>query len=536
MGPANHEDGAVDNGLLGATPRRRVPESALDRGSAVDVAPRTLIEIDRSSSAPLYRQVRRAIEHAIATGIFPVDRRLPSSRELSEELGISRNVVNLAYQELIAEGFVVSHERRGLFVNNVISTQRGEDAPPEPRVDPPDDRINWRARVRSFGDVDLPHVIKRPNWWEYPYPFVTGQVDLQAFPARAWTRVLRESLYRPHLTHSLQDAGARDDPMLVDMIRLHLLPARGIQADRDEILVTVGSQQGLDLVSRVLIGAGHQVMMENPGYLDAQHIFARAGAEIVGVSVDRHGLSPPTTLRGISLLYLTPSHHHPTNVTMSLERRQELLALAARSGTVILEDDYDSEFRYSGQPTPALKAIDASGDVVYVGTVSKFLAPGLRLGYLVGPRELVSALREARRYSTRHAPGQLQRAMALLIESGDYQRTIRRRRSELKNRWEVIVDAVNSHLTWKTHAPPGGVSLWIPGPPELDCGVLERAAARRGVLIERGDIFFLPDPSAANERDSRPHNHFRLGFSAIPVAQIEPGIARLAQVIDEQLG
>ena len=499
------------------------------------LGPRTLVAIDRRSALPLYRQVRRAIEHGISTGIFVPHHRLPSSRELAAELDISRNVVNLAYQELIAEGFVISHERKGLFVNGALT----KTAPvSDTAVRVPDDGIDWEARVNRFADARLPRITKPANWWEYPYPFIAGQVDLRTFPVRAWTRMLRESLYRPHLEHSLQDWGSADDPMLVDMIRKHLLPARGIEATPDQILVTVGSQQGLDLVSRLLLGPGHRVAVENPGYLDAKHIFARSGADLVGFPVDERGMQLPESLAGISLVYVTPSHHHPTNVTLTRRRRERLLDLAARSSTVVVEDDYDSEFRYSGQPTPALKALDAGGDVIYLGTFSKFLAPGLRVGYLVGPAEFVREVREARRYSTRHAPGQIQRALALLIESGDYQRTVRRHRAELSKRWAAVVEAVNTQLTWQTHPAPGGVSVWMSGPPGLDAGVLVRNAARHGVLIERGDVFFLRDCAGAARDESPPasRNHFRIGFSAIELGLIRPGIAALARVIDEQLG
>lgn len=484
--------------------------------------PRTLIEIDRSSAEPLYRQVRRAIEHGIGLGTFDANHRLPSSRELAAELGVSRNTINLAYQELVAEGFVESRQRSGLFINVEM---RPHCAVQERTTRP---RIDWRARLRSYADEDLPHIEKRADWHTYPYPFLAGQVDVGAFPARSWTRCLRDALYRPHIFHSLQDSVGSDDPMLVDMIARHLLPSRGIEADASEILVTVGSQQGLDLLGRALLGPGQRVGVEDPGYLDARHIFLRTGAELVPLPVDRSGLRTPATLEGVDLLYLTPSHHHPTNVTLSIGRRRQLLGLAAASGTVLVEDDYDSEFRYQGSPTPALKGLDGSGDAVYLGTFSKFLSPGLRLGYLVGPRELVAELRELRRYVLRHPAGHLQRALALLIESGEYHRSLRRYRSKLMRKWEATCAAVSERLPWtQAPYPPGGVSLWMTGPPDLDCRELVERAERRGVLIEPGDIFF------AGARP--PRNHFRIGFAAVPLRSVGPGIAELGAVCAELL-
>lgn len=482
--------------------------------------PRTLIEVDRTSEEPLYQQVRRAIEHGIAVGTFDPLHRLPSSRELSEELGVSRNTINLAYQELIAEGFVDSQERRGLFVNSEMRRQcnvQVRDTTP---------CIDWSRRIRTSPDAGIPHIEKRADWHRYPYPFLAGQVDVSAFPSRSWARCLRDSLFHPHVFQSLQDSVASDDPTLIDMIRRHLLPGRGIEAGPDEILVTVGSQQGLDLLSRTLLGPEQRVAFEDPGYLDARHIFLRAGADVRGRPVDHAGMKPPDSLRGTDLLYLTPSHHHPTNVTLNIARRQQLLTLAAESGTVVVEDDYDSEFRYQGRPTPALKALDKTGDAVYLGTFSKFLSPGLRLGYLVGPAPLVAELRQVRRYVCRHPSGQLQRALALLIETGEYLRSLRRYRTKLMCKWETVCEAIDRYLPWQQAAfPPGGVSLWMTGPPELDCQVLVDRAEQRGILIEPGDIFFLDR--------SQGRSHFRIGFSAVPLRSIDDGIRLLCEVADE---
>jgi GntR family transcriptional regulator/MocR family aminotransferase len=278
----------------------------------------------------------------------------------------------------------------------------------------------------------------------------------------------------------------------------------------------------------VLLGPDNRVAIENPGYLDARHIFVRTGATVCGIDVDEHGLRPPDTLAGTHLIYLTPSHHHPTNVTLAIDRRRRLLALAAESGTVVVEDDYDSEFRYHGSPSPALKSLDTSGDAIYLGTFSKFLAPGLRLGYLVGPSDLVRELRDLRRYVLRHPPGHTQRALALLIDSGNYHRALRHHRTQMKHKWERLVAAVDKYLPFSTGPfPPGGVSLWVVGPEDLDCRELIRAAQNRGVLIERGDIFYM--------QDDPPRNTIRIGYGAIHLRSIERGIALLGQSCAEVL-
>ncbi|TCP57185.1 GntR family transcriptional regulator [Tamaricihabitans halophyticus] len=486
--------------------------------------PRTLVEIDRESGEPLYRQVRNAVEHGIAVGFYPPEQPLPSSRELAKELGVSRNTINLAYQELIAEGYVESQQRSGLFVNREMrahTVRQRSSLPSAPGVD-------WTSRIRSYPDAGLPHLDKRPDWHRYRYPFPAGQVDVAAFPVRAWSRCLSEALTYPHRYASLQDSVGSDDPMLVDMVCKHLLPARGIAATPEEVLVTVGSQQGLDLLARTLLRPGQLVGVEDPGYLDARHIFLRAGARVHGYPVDSAGLRPPDSLRGVDLLYLTPSHQHPTNATLHIGRRRELVRLAAEAGTILVEDDYDSEFRYQGSPTPALKALDTAGDVVYAGTFSKFLSPGLRLGYLAGPAELIRELRTVRRYEHRHPAGQLQRALALLISSGEYRRALRRYRNRLLRKWTLACSAAREHLPWTPGPlPPGGVSLWLMGPPELSAQRLIELADERDVLIERGDICYLGDPPQGSP--------IRIGFAATPFAAIEPGVRIIGELARELL-
>jgi GntR family transcriptional regulator/MocR family aminotransferase len=269
------------------------------------------------------------------------------------------------------------------------------------------------------------------------------------------------------------------------------------------------------------------VGVEDPGYADARHTFVRAGARLLTLPVDADGLIPPE-MAGIGLLYLTPSHHSPTNVTLSGERRQQILADARMADALIIEDDYDAEFRYRGKPTPALKALPNSDRVIYLGSFTKFLAPGLRLGYMVADAPLVEELRNQRRYRLRHISGHLQRAMALLIQSGQYRRTVRRRRTQLQRKWTELTQALDEMLPWPVSAPPGGVSVWVPGPAGLDCVELAGRALDAGVVIERGDVFFA-HPEANRQ-------YFRLGFAAIDLASIRPGVERLCRVIGDLAG
>lgn len=287
--------------------------------------------------------------------------------------------------------------------------------------------------------------------------------------------------------------------------------------------MTMGNQNGIYLLGEALIGPGSTVAVEEPGYPDLRHIFARRRATLLPLAVDDCGVTPPADPSGIDLLCVTPSHHYPTNATLPFARRQRLLDLAEEHNFVILEDDYDSEFRYRGRPTPALKGLDETGRVVYLGSFSKFLAPGIRLGYVVADPDLVTALRDRRRYMLRHPPGVIQRAMALMIESGDYTAAVARTRRALKAKWQTMVGAIESHLQFPIVTPTGGVSIWVEGDAWLDTVELADRARAEGVVVEPGHVCFLSEP--------RPRNHFRLGYAGVPTDDIEPGVETLAGVV-----
>ncbi len=482
----------------------------------------TRISIERGSGKPLYRQLREALEHEIATGALDPLLPLPSSRELARELGVSRNTVNTAYLELESEGFVDARPRQGLYVNQEMLGELAAGAAPSPSAP-----VDWSVHLKESPDSGIAEIAKVRDWHLHPYPFVAGQVDTSSFPRLAWSRALREALDPPHLHYSLRDGVDEDDPELVEQLCRHVLPARGIEVQPDQVLITLGSQQGLDLLAHTLVRPGAAVGVEDPGYPDAKHIFVRAGARLRHFPVDGSGLILQEPLCEVSLLHLTPSHHSPTNMTLSIARRRQLLKVAEASDLLVIEDDYDSEFRYQGSPTPALKALPDSERVIYLGTFSKFLAPGLRLGYLVAAPELIAELRQQRRYRVRHASGHVQRAMALLIASGQYHRTVRRRRTQLARRWSVLRESLHEHLPFPVETPPGGVSVWVPGPAALDCVDIARACLERGVVIERGDVYF--------SEPERNRNHLRLGFAAIDPEAIRPGIAILGGLIRRQL-
>lgn len=477
------------------------------------------IILPQDSSEPLYRQVRQAFEDAIAAGQY-LDRPLPSSRALAVELGISRNTINLAFQGMIADGLIVSEERVGYRAN----TSMLQPAPSLPTpVDHRSSEVNWSQWLQPRVHNTLPEIRKDYDWHAYPYPFIYGQVPSSAFPITAWNRALRTSMEYPHVNMSLRDSGSADDPLLIEQLRTTVLPSRGIRAEPEEVLITLGAQNGLFLCARSLVQAGDKTVIESPGYPDAAHILAAAGADLHAVEVDEEGIDVDQIPTDAGLISVTPSHQFPTNAQLSQSRRRRLLDHARFHNSLIIEDDYDSELRYVGRAAPALRASDRDR-VIYIGSFSKFLAPGLRIGYVVAAPELIERMRHERRYSVRHPPGQIQRALALLIASGDYQRVLRRYRLSLKDRWSVMNDTLRIIIGSKFQASTGGTSMWVPLPDGVKADCVVRQAAKRGVLVESGTPCFI-------EGHPDRQRFLRIGYAAIPLESIVPGLRELAEVI-----
>ena len=475
------------------------------------------LQVDPHSDQPIYRQLRQAIIDAIESGDLSASRTLPSSRLLAEALGVSRSTVNLTYQELVAEGFLVAEERVGYAVHPDLGRA---DATLSDEARP----VDWTRRFVDYGDF-LVHLRKPRGRHEAPYPFVVGAPDPSLFPTTGWRRAVRAATSDEHLPALICDHIDTDDPVLIEQLCANVLPARGINATPQEVLVTLGTQNGLHLAASALVHPGDRVAVENPGYPDAAHIFARAGAELVPCPVDDQGVDLDDAA-DLSMVAITPGHQYPTNVTLSAARRQQLLARADIDDLVIIEDDHNSELRHVGQPVASLKSLDRSGRVVHLGSFSKYFGPGLRLGYAVADPALIAKMRDIRRYSVRHPPGLMTRTMALFIQNGDYFRSLRRTRTTIRERWEIATEAVLAGLEWDMTFPAGGASLWLSGPPNIDATSIVEQAANHGVFVESGASCYLTDPI--------PNNTLRVGLSGLPTKSIQPGIELLAQVANDQ--
>jgi GntR family transcriptional regulator/MocR family aminotransferase len=485
----------------------------------------SLFQLPETGKMSLQAQIREVLVSAILGGQLPLRDRIPSSRQMARRLGVSRNTVVLAYQGLIDDGYIVARERSGYYVNEEILNGRAA----RPPLEAPSraTTLDWpsRFRVRPTGQEN----IRKPaNWQDYPYPFIYGQVDHKLFPIAEWRECNRQALGKQWMEAWTSDFRDRDDPMLVEQIRTRILPRRGIMAKDEEILVTLGAQNALYLLASLLVTRESVVAIEDPGYPDVRNIFRLRTERVMPVGVDRHGLVVDDRLSHADLVFATPSHQFPTTVTMPRERREELLDAARAHDLVIVEDDYEFETNYIGDPCPALKSLDREGRVVYVGSLSKTLFPGLRMGFLVGPKQLVDELRALRRLMMRHAPSNNQRAVALFLSLGYHDALITRLERAYKVRWEEMRRALDTYLPNSSRMPTfGGSSYWVSGPEGLDSDALAQEALQAGIIIEPGQIFF--------DNPRGPSRYFRLGFSSIDCGEIGPGIRRLAELVEMRM-
>ncbi len=481
----------------------------------------SLFHLSQDRHTSIQSRIREMLVSAILDGRMTSGEALPSSRRMAQVLGVSRNTVVLAYQELVADGYLVARERSGFYVNDEIDAARptrDDDDAAHVKAAP-----DWASRFR-VRPGELESFEKPLDWQEFPYPFIYGQVDQALFPIAAWRECNRQALGRKWMDVWTRDNRSTDDPMLVSQIKSRILPRRGIHADDDEILITMGAQSALYIIASLLVTPEHRVATEDPGYPDLRHIFQLRTPHIRPIPVDEAGLPIDDRLADCDYVYVTPSHQCPTTATLPMERRQALLARATEHDFVIIEDDYEFETNYLGAPTPALKSLDHNDRVVYIGSLSKTLFPGLRLGFMVGPREMIREARALRRLMLRHPPTNNQRTAALFLALGHHDSLIHRINRAYKERWQRLGEALERHLPDAARPSTfGGTSFWVRGPERLDSEVLAEAARAEGVLIEPGRLMFAGDDP--------PRNYFRLGFSSIPVERIEPGVEILAGVI-----
>jgi GntR family transcriptional regulator/MocR family aminotransferase len=473
---------------------------------------RLAIVVDPKSPVTLHRQIYQEWRRGILTGRFHPGDRAPSSRELASTLNVSRSTVTQAYEQLVAEGYLESAHGSGTYVCRHI----------------PDELLQARRsmvnRNTACGPVRLSRYGRRLRE-DFNFPpavpgiirFSIGRPDLDQFPFRIWrkllTRQLREA--RPEI-FDYADLSSGYEPLRREVAAM-LSRARAVRCTPEQVIIVNGSQQGLDFCVRLLLEPGDVAAVEDPGYQGAHRIFSAYGATLRPARIDSEGIVIRDLGKKPRVVYVTPSHQFPTGVSMSLARRLELIAWARRSGAILIEDDYSSEYRYSGPPLPALQGLADEVPVIYLGTFSKIMFPGLRIGYVVVPQPLVKLFARAKWLADRHTPLLEQAALTDFISEGHLERHIRRMRRLYGRRREVLVDAVEQHFGAKAQMLGDAAGMHVLVRFE-DAGVLKRAARNR-VQVMSSRCCYL---------DKRASSELMLGFSGIGDRSIREGIRRLA--------
>lgn len=493
-----------------------------------------LINLDPESQMGLQHQIRQKLVEAILSGAMPAGERIISSRKLSKKLQVARNTVVLAYNQLVDEGYLVSRERSGLYVNQRILDGRIGFSRDQNELK--EEQKAWLGKIKIIGIAK--QVFTWPaDWQNHPYAFIDGYFDASLYPVAQWQEASRLA-FGGLQTRQLAASGEADDDMLVEQIRTKILPRRGITANRDEILITSGSHHALYLLTQLLCDKDNKVAMENPGSRALRNSLSLTRCEIHPQPIDEQGLLIDQTLQDCQLIFVTPSHQQPTAVTMPMERRKELLAQAKEFDQIIIEDDSECESNYFGKPLPAMRSL-CQERVIYVSALPKAIAPGLGLGFIIAPPLVIAEARRLRGLMVGNPPKSNQRAAAFFISLGHYDSFMMRMHEIFRQRWNALRDALNHYLPQSILTIPnqGGTAFWVKCPENVAVHQLVENAAKLGILIEPvGDYYFDQLANLANPLSDQHDACFRMGVTSIEESKIRDGVEKLAKLLRELSG
>ncbi|MFU1906080.1 MocR-like pyridoxine biosynthesis transcription factor PdxR [Bordetella avium] len=469
-----------------------------------------LLRLSDSAEGPMNQRLYRAIREAILDGTLPGDTRLPASRDLAAELSVARNTVVHVYAQLQAEGYTRSRQGNGTFVTASVpdaylatgrSRRHQAHAPAGPVLSERGARIVDRASASPY------------QWGA----FMPGVPDVTEFPHRKFGRIF-SALWRKPPPELLTYAYGGGLPALREALAEHLALTRSVDCDAEQIIITEGSHQAIDLATRMLGSAGDVAWIENPGYWGARTVLSANGVRIAPQPVDEEGMLLPATAEidePPRFIFVTPSHQYPLGTVMSLARRRQLLALARRWGSWIIEDDYDSEFRFSGRPISSLQGLEPDAPVIYLGTFSKTLYPGLRVGYLVLPKNLAAAFQAGHAELYREGHLMTHAALATFIAEGHYAAHIRRMRMLYARRRAILVNLIERRLgaQWLLRdSSEAGLHLILNLPQDLDDNAVVDVARARGVLTRPLSRYYAGSEPA--------RRGLLLGYACVPESQI----------------
>ncbi|MES2976857.1 MAG: PLP-dependent aminotransferase family protein [Pseudomonadota bacterium] len=479
------------------------------------------IRIDHNARQPVSTQLCMALREMILTGGFSAGERLPASRTLAKDLGLSRTTVIEVFNRLTAEGLIDSQIGAGTFVSAVLGAERPKPAPPKAaptEAAAPQLSAVMAQAIGLFAERQrLPHAARA---------FTTALPAFDAFPMAQWSR-----LSAKFLRSGREEVMGYGDPYGLSQLRRavasHLRANRGITCDPDQIFIVGGAQQAFHLIGNTLLDPGDKVWFENPGAIGARNSLIASGADLVPVPVDAEGLRVDEGLRlatRFRLAFVTPSHQQPLGSVLSLERRFALLQAAAQAGAWVIEDDYDGEFFFGGRPPPTLKSVDTTGLVIYVGTFSKSLFPALRLGYMLVPPALVGTFRTITSRFLQGVPSHTQGVVAEFIDEGHFAAHVRRMRHTYLERHTALLDAAGRQLKGLLDVRPADGGLHTVGylAPELEEAAMARAADEKGLAVSPIGRYSITPTGL---------NGLVLGFGSVPPRSIDSGVALLAQIL-----
>ncbi|MBT3203158.1 MAG: PLP-dependent aminotransferase family protein, partial [Gammaproteobacteria bacterium] len=476
------------------------------------------IFFDQEKATPIYRQLYDFIQQAIVTGEFPAKAQLPSSRLLSKELCISRSTVTTTYDQLIAEGYLTSQRGSGTTVAKALKPAHLEHIKPEQE----DNELSVE-RLSTFGQAYLKSS-KARNYANYKDSLLAVSLpSIVSFPHGPWGRILSKYAKKP-----LSLEAGYDHPTgiysLKTAVASYLGLSRGVNTGAENVLILNSTQAAVDLLCRVLLQAGDCCWMEDPGYNGIRLAMSNCAASIVGISVDSEGLKIPTGEHSPKVIYTTPSHQYPTGVTMSYSRRMSLLDYAHKNQSWILEDDYDSEFRYRGKPLPSLQGLDQFQQVIYLGTFSKSVSPSLRVAYMVVPDSLKTVLEAIFADTGQGVTLSVQQALAEFIQDGHYSQHIRKTRQLYSIKQQLLVDAIHKHLSGEVSVSKSQAGLQTTIIFNHQINDLEVVALSRkaGLAVRALSPLY---------QTQQPQHGLILGFAATENEEIEPAVIKLAKII-----
>jgi GntR family transcriptional regulator/MocR family aminotransferase len=479
----------------------------------------------RDSGTPAYQWLCTAVRAEILEGRLRPGARLPGTRDLADQYGLSRGTIVNAFEQLKSEGYVEGSVGSGTYVSKILPDallQVPRETGAEPRAQRPRPEPKKRRHLSDYGRrvQPFPALEVRPS-----RAFRVNLPALDLFPTTLWAQITARRLRRVS-TNLLRGCDPLGYPPLRDAVAGYLSTSRGVKCTAEQVMIVSGAQEALDLVARLFLNPGDRVAMEDPGYVGAALAFEAVGARISAMPLDAEGMELRAPgLRGARLVYVTPAHQFPLGITMSLPRRLALLEWARASDALIFEDDYDGEYRYSGRPVPALQGLDRDGLVLFAGSFSKVLFPSLRMGYLVIPPDLVPRFEAAKSLISRHAPLLEQAVLADFIADGHFGRHLRRMREVYAGRSSALLEGARQRLAGLLETPDVEAGLQTVG---WLCGGIDGESAARAAAARDVDV----TPLSESSRGRLARDGVQLGFAAVDEAEIRRGVRELAAALE----